>query len=220
MSEIKDKSIDLIYSSPPYNLNTRYGEDVAADNLPLDEYIQLLKNVISECGRVIKDDGIIVFEVADSIMVNGKYIQLAGLIQKISIEDNFNVVARHINFVNSNDYIELPEHDWDENYISKGNSHSNIHQILVLSKQKIVFDLDCKIMYENYISGENHPCPTPKNMIDFVLKKYFKKGMNVLDTFMGTAGLGCEVVKKEGNFYGYEINEKVFNIAKDKLENI
>lgn len=52
MDEIDTELIDLIFFSPPYNTGTRY-ED-GKDNLPLKEYISLMKNVIKECSRVLK----------------------------------------------------------------------------------------------------------------------------------------------------------------------
>lgn len=82
MKNIPDNSIDLVVTSPPFNLNINKikkeisknwkgktnncklqleGYDSCQDNLPEDEYIVWQKNVLAECFRVIKDTGAIFY---------------------------------------------------------------------------------------------------------------------------------------------------------------
>jgi len=55
MFEIGSGTIDLIITSPPYNIGTEYGS--YKDNIPFKKYKNLLKNVIKECSRVLKRNG-------------------------------------------------------------------------------------------------------------------------------------------------------------------
>jgi DNA modification methylase len=216
MSEIDEESIDLAIFSPPYNIKTYYGN--FDDDLDLDKYIYFIKNVILEISKKLNKNGKLIIEISDSIFTDNKYIQLAGLVQKFAVLDcNLFLETRHINFVNSDNGFELPDHGFDENYITKEYSHSNCHQILVFSKSKVK-QYSGDILYINYISVPEHPCPQPKAIIDFILGKYFVKEMKVLDPFMGTANLGVEVLKRNGIFYGYEIVEEFYNTAKRKLD--
>ncbi|MFZ5955414.1 MAG: DNA methyltransferase [Nanoarchaeota archaeon] len=73
-------------------------------------------------------------------------------------------------------------------------------------------------MYVNYTNSKEHPCEDLKEMINFILKEYFKPKMKVSDPFMGIANFGAEIIRNGGFFYGYEIVEKFFNVAKKKLE--
>ena len=69
MTEVEDNSVDLIVTSPPYNIDIQYGNSqiggkiIAAkgvkykDNLAEEEYRELLRKVFSECKRVLKDTG-------------------------------------------------------------------------------------------------------------------------------------------------------------------
>lgn len=41
-----------------------------------------MKNVIDECSRILKKDGRLIIEIADSVLTEGKFVQLAGLIKK------------------------------------------------------------------------------------------------------------------------------------------
>jgi DNA modification methylase len=218
MMEIDNESINLICFSPPYNIKTSY--DDFDDNLELEKYFNFIKTIILECTKKLKKDGRLIIEVADSIFTNKNYIQLAGLIQRFAIaEANLFLENRHINFINTNGIFELPDHSFDSNYATIKEAHSNCHQILVFNKSKVKKRAG-DIMYINYKHSSEHPCSVPKKMVNFILKNYFNKGMKVLDPFMGTANLGVAVIKKGGNFFGYELVKKYYGTAKKKLEAI
>ena len=52
---IADDSIDLIVTSPPYNVGIEY--DSYEDSIPWEDYLSWCKDWLSECFRVLKDDG-------------------------------------------------------------------------------------------------------------------------------------------------------------------
>ena len=55
MNAQKDKSIDCVITSPPYNLNIKYSK--YEDNLPREEYIDWLVNISENIKRILKDEG-------------------------------------------------------------------------------------------------------------------------------------------------------------------
>ena len=55
LKEISDKSVDLIVTDPPYNLNKDYG--FTKDNLEFDEYLEFSRLWLKEAVRILKDDG-------------------------------------------------------------------------------------------------------------------------------------------------------------------
>lgn len=55
ISGLEDKSIDVIVTSPPYNLQKDYG--TYKDDLPWDEYLLWIKKLSDEFFRILKDDG-------------------------------------------------------------------------------------------------------------------------------------------------------------------
>ncbi len=108
----------------------------------------------------------------------------------------------------------MPEHYWNKDYVAEKDTHSNVHQLLVLSKSpETKFKGEGKILYIDYVSTKDHPCPTPLAMSDFIFKSYFKPGMVVAGPFMGTATFGKKVLQNGGEFIDYEQNKAVFDLT-------
>lgn len=67
MKTLPEGSIDLVVTSPPYNVNISY--DVHKDDLPMDEYYEWTKDWLKEAFRVLKDDGRIAVNVPNELNV-------------------------------------------------------------------------------------------------------------------------------------------------------
>ena len=79
-----------------------------------------------------------------------------------------------------------------------------------------------------YISGANvedkgkyqHPCCKPIDMLSNFIVNSSNEGDVILDCFMGS-GSTCIAAKRLNRKYiGFEIDEKWFNVAKDRLQGI
>lgn len=55
LKKLDDGTIDLIVTSPPYNLGIKY--DTWDDHMEYEEYLKWCEEWLSECYRVLKDDG-------------------------------------------------------------------------------------------------------------------------------------------------------------------
>jgi adenine-specific DNA-methyltransferase len=62
LDSIPDAAIQLVVTSPPYNIGKKYEK-----RQPLDEYIDWQKKVITECCRVLKKSGSICWQVGNYI---------------------------------------------------------------------------------------------------------------------------------------------------------
>ena len=69
---LDDKSVQCIITSPPYWGLRDYGSEhqLGAETTP-DEYIKKLCDVFLDCNRVLKDDGVLYVNIADSYFRNG-----------------------------------------------------------------------------------------------------------------------------------------------------
>lgn len=76
MSELPDKSVHLIMSSPPYNIGMEFEKGV-----PFDEHVEMVRGVLKESSRVLVPGGIMALNVGDihffkGINGNAKDVQI------------------------------------------------------------------------------------------------------------------------------------------------
>src|SRR5438132_6118359 len=58
LNSLHDKSADIIFLDPPFNLGKRYGKNGAkADLIQQDAYFKYLSSVLERCAAVLKDGG-------------------------------------------------------------------------------------------------------------------------------------------------------------------
>ena len=72
--ELPDNIVDLICSSPPYNVNVSY--DTHKDDMPMEDYFNWCKEWLKECYRTLKPDGRIALNVPMEVNVKergGRY---------------------------------------------------------------------------------------------------------------------------------------------------
>ena len=64
-----------------------------------------------------------------------------------------------------------------------------------------------------------HPTQKPVDLLEYLIKTYTNEGELVLDFTMGSGSTGVACLNTNRKFIGIEIEEKYFNIAKDRIEN-
>ena len=87
LKKIDDNSVDLILTSPPYNIGIDY--DTYDDNRPWDEYYAWCEEWLKECFRVLKHDG--------RIVIN-HYISLGTAKFHTSPISHLNIICENIGF--------------------------------------------------------------------------------------------------------------------------
>ena len=215
-----DKSIDLVVTSPPYNLKNSSGNGMkdgrggkwsnAAlikgyatydDNMPYDAYCQWQKACLSEMMRLLKDDG--------AIFYNHKWRVQNGLIQdRREIVADFPVrqiiIWKRKGGINFNAGYFLPTYEViyliakkDFKLAPKANSYGDVWEF----KQE---------------QNNTHPAPFPVALIDRIISS--TTGRIVLDPFMGS---GTTAVVAQGlgrDFIGIELSEEYCRMAEARIE--
>lgn len=62
-----------------------------------------------------------------------------------------------------------------------------------------------------------HPCQKPVDLLEYLIKTYTNEGDLVLDFTMGSCSTGVACVNTNRKFIGIELDEKYFNIAKERM---
>lgn len=65
-----------------------------------------------------------------------------------------------------------------------------------------------------------HPTQKPVPLLEYLIKTYTNEGDLVLDNCMGSGSTGVAALNLNRNFIGMELNEKYFNIAKERIEKL
>lgn len=68
--------------------------------------------------------------------------------------------------------------------------------------------------------GGLHPTQKPVAMCEYFIKTYTSEGATVLDNCMGSGSTGVACVNSNRNFIGMELDERYFNIAKERIESL
>jgi DNA modification methylase len=92
MPQIPSNSIDIIITSPPYNIdlgtskNKKEGYEEHNDNMPYDKYLDWMNDFFYECNRVLKIGGRFCINIADA--ANGQiptHADFSYLIRKVGV---------------------------------------------------------------------------------------------------------------------------------------
>lgn len=215
LKTMEDGTIDLIITSPPYNIGTYHhtrnhvfnGYEDFNDNISENEYQQWQIDVLNECYRLLKDNGSMFYNHKNRIK-DGKQITPYEWILKT----NF-IVKQEIVWINGS-----PNFD-------KCRFYPMTERVYWLAKNKSV-KLENTISHSDVFSmnewkpqgtqGEfkrAFPAQLPRDIISC-----FKDAKVILDPFMGSGTTGIVASQFGRDFIGIEISESAFNIAKDKIK--
>lgn len=224
MPGLKDKSIDLILTDPPYG-RTENKWDQAVD----------MGAVWQEWNRIIKDNGaILVFAdikfAVSVISENKKLFRYEWVVEKGNATGFLN--ARRMP-LKAHDivltfYKHLPTYNPQ---FEQGNPYQHKRSGSRSSKNYREFNLrwttnspDGKrfprdvIKYKNGHNG--HPTGKPADLMAYFIKTYTNKGDTVLDCFMGSGSTGAAAIQTHRNFIGIEREQKYFALAKSNIERV
>ena len=230
--KMNDDSVDLIITSPPYNVGIDYGE-THNDNKPLKEYLDFLQNVFAQCWRVLKCGGRIAINVANT--GRKPYIPLSSYINLMMIDLGFLCRGEIIWDKGASVGASCAWGSW----CSPSNpSLRDVHEyILVYSvdnykhigeKQNITiqpneFTEYTKSIWEmNTASAKKigHPAPFPTELPERLINLYSYKGDVVLDPFMGSGTTAEACINTDRQYIGFELNKEYCNIANKRLEKL
>ena len=229
LKKINEKSINLIFADPPYNIGKNFGNNIDKWN-EVDEYIEWCKLWIDECFRILKDDGVMYFMTATQYMpfldvyVSKKYNVLSRIVWTY---DSSGVQSKKI-------YGSLYEPILMVNKTAKSKYTFNYQDILVEAKtgakrklidyrktppqpyntQKVpgnVWDfIRVRYKMEEY---ENHPTQKPEELLKRIILASSNENDIILDPFSGSFTTSSVAVKLNRKAIGIDLNPDFFKIG-------
>lgn len=224
LGKMPSKSVDLVFTSPPYNMNLRIRNGKYCsrqivkeltskyegfdDNLTLGEYFNFNKKVISECLRV---SNIVFYNVQ---ILTGNKPAIFKLIGEFSNQLKEFIIWDKVNA---------------QPAIGKNVLNSQFEVILVFENSKPESRaFDCASFARGELSNlwqikrgkktnKAHGSVFPLELAKKVISNFTKEGDTVLDPFMGTGTTG-EACKNLGrNFVGVELLEQYYQFSVNRL---
>lgn len=65
-----------------------------------------------------------------------------------------------------------------------------------------------------------HPTQKPVALLEYLIKTYTNEGETVLDNCMGSGSTGVACINTNRNFIGIELDERYFNIATNRINEV
>lgn len=218
MKELPDESVDLIITSPPYNLGAKHhtgnnhfkSYSTYNDNMPEELYQQWQIKILNECHRVLKSTGSMWYNHKNRIR-NGVQITPYEWILKSKFSNS--IKQEIVWFNGSQNFDKCRFYPMTERvYWLTKNPKTKMYNSI---NHHDVFDTkDWKPVGTKGEFKRAFPTQMPEDII-----KCFPKAQIILDPFMGSGTTGVACVNTNRNFIGYELDEKYFNIAKERIEN-
>lgn len=209
MKDIPDKSVDVSFTSPPYNRVRNDTYEFYDDNKK--DYFNFLTNFTNNLLRITKD----------YVIVNIQCNHFNKL-------DFYKYMGYYANRINGVIIWEKTNPQPGNNYNEKENTRSitNAFEYFIFLKNGGKFISYGKELTKNVITTsinskhfKGHGAVMKQEVCDWFIKKFTKENDIVLDCFMGLGTTGISCLKLKRNFIGIELDENYFNIAKERIEN-
>lgn len=226
MDELPDCSVHLMVTSPPYNAQKEYDED-----LNLDEYLGLLDRVWRETYRVLVPGGRACINVAN--LGRKPYIPLHSHIVQQMQEIGFLMRGEIIWNKGPSSSSSTAWGSWQS---ASNPVLRDVHEyILVFSKgtfRRDGRDRESTITRDDFLEWTKsvwtfpavsakkigHPAPFPDELPHRLIQLFTFKGDVVLDPFVGS-GTTCLAAMNDGRDYvGYDINQEYVDLARQRIE--
>ena len=231
MSQIPSNSVHHMITSPPYNVSKEYDE-----NLSLQEYLSLLREVFSEVYRVLVPGGRAVINIAN--VGRKPYIPLATYVNTIMLEIGFLMRGEVIwdksasagsstawgSFQSASNPCLRDVHEYILIFskgsfsLSRTEEEKSEGRINTIEKQEFI-DLTKSIWRFPTASAKRigHPAPFPIELPRRNIEFYTYAGDVVLDPFIG-AGSTALAAQNTGRFYvGFDISQDYIDLANNRI---
>lgn len=222
MKTMDDGSFDAIMFSPPYNLGTSTGGGIRgatktgkwknaklaggyagySDDMPRPLYVQWQKEVLTECWRLLADDGAIFYQHHERVQ--------GGILQT---PHDLNPGLPHRQTI----------------YWDRGSSHlfnqtfaTPIHEVIfVFAKPKFRFRKSHglkSVIRMNKDHGNSHPAPYPVALPQMIIGALQSHHTRILDPFSGSGSTGVAALREGRTYVGIEQSVEYAESSRERLK--
>lgn len=222
MKRLLPNSVQVIVTSPPYNVDKPYLS--YKDNLAYDKYKKFMKDTFNECFRVLAPTGVLFVNISNCRDNQVKAYDVAYLIREAGFELIDTIIwnkpnPRYYNtdrmLTNAYEFVFMfaksKNYAFDKHAIGVPCIHSD-----KLKCRTNVWTIPKPTF--NQFTSFGHCAMFPVELPELCIKLCSKEQDTVLDPFMGagTTAVAAKILNR--NFVGFDICEDYINIANKRLE--
>ncbi|MDX1958775.1 MAG: site-specific DNA-methyltransferase [Leptospiraceae bacterium] len=226
--DFADKSVDLIVTSPPYNIDIQYNSN--DDRLVYEDYLSFTEQWLSKCFHLLKDDGRMCLNIPLDKNKGGQQ----------SVGADITTICKEKGFQYHSTIV------WNEGNISRRTAWGSwlsasapyviapVELILILYKsrwKKTSGSLLSDITKEEFMNWTNglwtfngeskkrigHPAPFPLELPKRCIKLFSFVGDTVLDPFMGSGTTLLTSLQNNRKAIGIDIDKNYCELAKKRI---
>lgn len=238
LSEIPDASIDLVVTSPPYNLGKPYEE-----KLDLGAYIREQSNVIRHCARTLSEQGSICWQVGNYVE-NGRIvpldIMLYPVFEKLGLSLRNRIVwhyghglhaskrfsgryevilwfTKSDRYVFNLDPVRVPQKYPGKRHF-KGLNKGKLSGNPLGKNPTDIWEIPN--VKANHVEKTEHPCQFPVELVERLVLSMTHKGARVLDPFMGVGSTAIAALIHHRKAVGAEIKKEYYGLALQRVKQL
>lgn len=236
MRKLKNGSMNLIVTSPPYNIGKEYEKRTSNEI-----YIEQQAATIAEAVRLLSPSGSICWQVGNGID-DGEIFPLDILLYPIfknhglklrnrivwtfghGLHCQKRLSGRHetiLWFTKSDDYtfnldpIRVPSKYPDKKHF-KGPNKGKISGNPLGKNPSDVWDIPN--VKSNHVEKLDHPCQFPVGLVERLVLSLTNKGDSVLDPYLGVGSTAIAAIKNGRHAYGCDVVQEYIDIAEERVE--
>lgn len=238
MRGLDDESMQLIVTSPPYNIGKEYEK-----KRPLDIYIEEQAACIAEASRLLSTTGSICWQVGHHIDKGEVFpldILLYQLFKNHGLQLRNRIVwsfghglhcqkrfsGRHetiLWFTKTDEYVfNLDPVRVPAKYPNKKHFKGpNKGEISGNPKGKNPEDVwEIPNVKSNHVEKTEHPCQFPVGLIERLVLALTNKGDSVLDPYLGVGSSAIAALKNDRHAYGCDLESKYVDVAWERIHEL
>lgn len=226
MSDISDKSIDMILCDLPYGTTQNKWDSILSLDKLWEQY-----------NRIIKDNGVIVLFAQtpfDKVLgcSNLKMLRYEWIWEKTSATGHLNAkkmpMKAHENILVF--YKKIPTYNpqkttGHKRKVSKAEHKINCVKTTNYGEHGLTtydsterYPRSVQVFKTDKQKEALHPTQKPVALLEYLIKTYTNEGETVLDNCMGSCSTGIACINTNRNFIGIELDDTYFEICKNRAE--
>lgn len=236
---LADESMNLIVTSPPYNIGKTYEKRTS-----LDLYVASQAAIIAECVRVLAPNGNICWQVGNHIAKDGEVVPLDMLLYPLFKNHGLKLRNRIVWHFEHGLHCSKRFSGRHETilWFSKSDTYQfNLDPVRVPSKYpgKKYFkgpkigQLSCNPLGKNpgdvwvipnvkanHVEKTEHPCQFPVELVERLVLSMTNEGDSVLDPYLGVGSSVIAAIKNNRQGYGCDIEKRYVDIAWNRVRDL